>query len=109
MIDFATNIGLALIGTAIYSLWSVRAKLKEFNLSIFFSDNKAFWIWCTLLQVAMAALVAFSPENAAALKGLIGIDFSEPLAFVTSGWMLSIAANSAVPREKKIGRDSPTK
>lgn len=100
--QFGTNIGLALIGTAIYTIWAVRSKLKEFNISIFFKDNKAFWIWCTLLQVLMAGLVAISPESASALKQLIGIDFTEASAFVTSGWMLSIAANSAI--KDKIGR-----
>ena len=102
MIDFATNIGLALIGLTVYSLWAVRARLKEFNIGIFIKDNKAFWIWAFLLQIAMASLVAFSPDNASALKGLIGIDFAEPSAFITSGWMLSIAANAAV--KDKIGR-----
>ena len=100
--QFGLNIALALIGTAIFTLWSVRAKLREFNLGIFFKDNKAFWIWCTIFQVVFAGLVALSPESAGAFKTLIGIDFSEPFAFVTSGWMLAIAANAAV--KEKIGR-----
>ena len=75
MIDFATNIGLALIGTAIYTLWAVRTKLREFDFGVFFKDNKAFWLWCTLFQIAMAGLVSFSPEGAGAFKSLIGIDF----------------------------------
>ena len=52
----------------------------------------------------MSALVAFSPESAQALKTLLGIDFTEATAFVTSGWALSVAANSAVPKKSKLGR-----
>jgi FtsH-binding integral membrane protein len=104
--EMLRNIALATAGLAVYSLWSVRDKLANFSLKIFIKDNKPFWIWAILLQLFMVLLVSLSPESAQALKGFIGIDFTEAGAFVTSGLMLAVAANqaSALTHKNKLGK-----
>ncbi len=97
--EMGLNILLAVIGLAIYSIWKVREHLKNFNFRIFFSANKAFWIWAISLQVIFAFLIAIAPEASEAIKTMTGIDYSQTMAFVTSGAMLGSAANAAVKKK----------
>lgn len=107
LFEFLKNISLGLIGLAIYSLYSVRMYLKVFSASKFFKGNVAFWIWASLLQIAVAGLLALEPDASEAIKTIVAIDFSEPMAFVTSGTFLSHAANMAV--KEKIGKPNTVK
>jgi predicted MPP superfamily phosphohydrolase len=97
--DLGFNILLSVIGLAIYSLWKVREHLKSFDIKIFFKANKAFWIWAMSLQIIFAFLIHIAPDAAEAIKTMIGIDYSETMAFVTSGAMLGSAANAAVKKK----------
>lgn len=106
LLTMGEHFGLALIGLLLFSLFAVRKNLKKFNVKIFFNDNKPFWLWSIAIQFILAGLMTFKPDMAEAIKSLIGIDFSEPMAFFTSGMALSSAANWAigVKNEKnKIG------
>jgi hypothetical protein len=53
----------------------------------------------------------FVPESAESIKTITGVDLSEPMAFLTSGFALAGAANMATPVKQKIGRkgDQTTK
>lgn len=94
------NIGLATCGLAIFVGWKVREHLNEFSWSKLFKHNKAYWIWAVIMQTLFAFILAVSPESATAIKTMIGLDVSnEPAAFITLGYGLSMAANTAVKKK----------
>ena len=101
--------GLSLAGLLIYSLISIRNNIKNFDINIFWHDNKPFWIWAFSLQIIFSFLIAFIPESADAVSTLSGIDLTQPMAFLTSGAALAGIANWAVgttSKDNKIGTKS---
>jgi magnesium-transporting ATPase (P-type) len=85
-LDVLINIGLGLLGLSLFTVWSVREHLREFSWSILFKKNIPFWIWSLTMLLLIAALVAFSPDAAGAIKTMTGLDISEePAAFVALG------------------------
>lgn len=101
---FLEHFGLSIAGLLIYSLWQIRQHLKRFSIRVFIHDNRPFWIWALLLQIIFAMIVTFLPDSAPAIKTIVGIDLTEPMAFLTSGSALAGAANwAAGAEENKIG------
>lgn len=103
--QFAMHFLLSIAGLAIYSLWQVRDHLATFSMKTFVHDNRPFWIWAFSLQVIFALIIAFIPDAAVAIKTIVGIDLSEPMAFLVSGSMLASAANQAV--KDRLGKKGP--
>lgn len=99
--DLALRIVFAIIGLAIYSLLKVRDKLAVFDWGIFFKENKGFWFWAMSLQLIFAFLLTIEPTAAEAIKAMTGLDYSQTMAFVTSGAGLGALANVAT--SDKIG------
>lgn len=99
--DLGLRIIYAIIGLLIYSLLKIKDKIKVFNFGIFFKENKGFWIWAMLLQLIFAFLLTIEPNAAEAIKAMTGLDYSETMAFVTSGAGLAALANAA--SNDKIG------
>ena len=110
MNDLLLHIGLSLAGLLIYSLIAIKDKLKNFSISIFWKDNKPFWIWAFTLQIIFATLITFFPESAEAIKTLSGVDLSESMAFLTSGAALASLANwttgQTISKNARIGDKS---
>lgn len=101
MEEFGIKIVLSISGVLIYSVWQVKDKIKEFDVTKFINDNKGYWIWTFILQFLAAVVLLVSPESATALLNIFGIDFTEPAAFFTSGIILSGIANEIT--SDKIG------
>ena len=99
--DLGLRIMFAIIGLAIYSLIKVRDKIAVFDPAIFFKENKGFWIWAMSLQLIFAFLLTIDPTAAEAIKSMTGLDYSQTMAFVTSGAGLGALANMA--SRDKIG------
>lgn len=110
MNEFFIHTLLSLAGLLIYSLISIKDNLKNFNISIFWKDNKPFWIWAFTLQIIFALLITFFPESAGAIKTLSGVDLSESMAFLTSGAALAGLANwtigKTISKTARIGDKS---
>lgn len=100
-IIFGTNIILTIAGLLVYSIWKVRDKLKIFDWGIFLSENKGFWIWALSLQTIFALLIALAPDAPEAIKSIVGLDYTQPMAFFSTGYMLGGLANGA--SKDKIG------
>lgn len=101
------NIGIRLLlglcGIFLYVGFKVKDHLSNFNLSILIKENKAFWIWSTVILITLLLIVTISPSTAEAIKTIIGVDMTnEPSSFFSLGWALSLIANGAV--KKKIDK-----
>lgn len=105
--NFGLMVLFAIIGLLIYSLVKVADKIAVFKFSIFINENKGFWIWAMSLQIVFALLLTIAPDAGEAIKSMVGLDYSEPMSFVTSGYLLARMANGIT--KDKIGTNTTTK
>lgn len=101
-LEFGLRIFLAIMGLAIYSLWKVRSHLRQFSWNKFTKGNGPFWFWAFSLQFCFALVLLILPDGAEAIKTMVGLDYSEPMAFLSTGVSLGAAANAAVPKKPPI-------
>jgi hypothetical protein len=98
--DIAFNYLLSTLGLLIYVGWKVREHLHNFNLKILINHNKPFFIWASFMQVLIAFVAVISPDASVAIKTIIGLDVTnEPSAFITLGWALAMAAETASKKQ----------
>lgn len=102
-LQYVFNLMLATVGMIIFIGWGVREHLKNFDWTIFYNHNKVYVIWISLMQILIIGLVTFVPDTAQAIQSTIGLALtSEPSAYVSLGWGLSIAVHSA--NKKKLDK-----
>lgn len=83
------NIGLGLLGLAIFTVWSIREHLKEFSFRILWSKNKPFWAWSLTMLFLFSVLLTVSPDATGAIKTFTGLDLAdEPAAWLSLGLAL---------------------
>ncbi len=94
-IEIGVKLLLSVLAMVLYGVWKVRDKLKVFSISIFWHENKAFWIWTFSVIVIILAILTIEPESGEALKTMTGLDVNNTKsAFLTLGWSLSLMVNS---------------
>ena len=94
-IDFGIKIFLGALSIAIYALWKVREYLnKTFDPTVFWKDNKAYWLWSFAMLLALLLVITIEPGAGEAIKSAFGIDVSDSrTSFITLGFVLAGMAN----------------
>lgn len=100
---------LGLSGIFVYAVWKVRSHLSNFDFGKLIKENKAFWIWATVMITMVLIILTISPETQTAIKSMTGLDVGdEPAAFLLLGWSLSALSNEVSKKSlnKKEGANN---